>query len=300
MVKKLIRKTVPRVRTGAGSSRPRPQVNKGTASITCFYYGDSKYTTIAQETLKLKKCMDGYNRTVLLKHETVPSWLDLSEADERRADIKDLPTKANLKRYICDLANEGYMLDLYIFAHGSPNSFTTSRGSHGQDDYMRAADITGLPAQANLSKLPIRAVYQGQCYGQSLISEWRSIGAKVVAGARGVTFYPHGFGNFIKDWNKRTVTFNAAVRDSQTGWVRTTGQASMQVHATTNRGKWGGCPFGKTILGKHKCAKAYFREFWYSNSEWRQGDSGKQNMNHSSHMFVGGSTGITKASQPSW
>ena len=36
-----------------------PKANKGATSLIFFYYGDSEYTTLAQETLKLKKAMEG-------------------------------------------------------------------------------------------------------------------------------------------------------------------------------------------------------------------------------------------------
>ena len=72
-----------------------PRANKA-ASLIYFYYGDSQYNTLGQETLKLKKAMEGYDFTVLLKHETLPGWADLSEKDEKLANVKDIPTKANL------------------------------------------------------------------------------------------------------------------------------------------------------------------------------------------------------------
>ena len=52
----------------------------------------------------------------------------------------------------------------------------------------------------------------------------------------------------------------------------------MQAHATKTRGQWGGCPFGKTILGKHDCARAYF-DVWYDPGEWQAGMSGKRTWN---------------------
>src|SRR5215467_11282427 len=80
-----------------------PAANKGTASLTLLYYGDSEYKTIAQETLKLKQTMDGYDFKVLLKDNSLPSWLDLSEKDEKLADVKEEPTKANLFKYLIEL-----------------------------------------------------------------------------------------------------------------------------------------------------------------------------------------------------
>jgi hypothetical protein len=87
-----------------------PKVTKGAASIVFFYFGDSQYTALFQETVKLKKAMEGYNYTVLLKHDNVPKWLDFSETDEKLADVKALPTEANLVKYIKELSHDGYLL----------------------------------------------------------------------------------------------------------------------------------------------------------------------------------------------
>src|SRR5690242_18979631 len=103
-----------------------PDADKGATSLIYFYYGDSVYNTLGQETLKLKKAMDEYKFKVLLKHEALPNWADLSEKDEKLADIKDLPTRANLFKYLVQLANDGYYIDLYIFSHGWKNKFKSS------------------------------------------------------------------------------------------------------------------------------------------------------------------------------
>lgn len=281
------------------SSGKKPSSRKA-ASLVFFYYGDSKQITLFQETLRLKRAMQGYDYKVLLKHEVTPSWLDFSEKDEKLADIKAPPTKDNLKKYVVDLAKDGYMIDLYIFAHGSPNLFTASGGSHNNTVYFRSSDVLSILASSGLSKLPIRVVYQAQCYGQSLNAEWRQIGAKVSTGARGVTFFPHAFGNFIKQWNKGNVAFSTAVAGSQTASVRTTGQLAMQAHATGTRKQWGGCPFGKTILGKHSCAREYFDHTWFGPGEWQSSMSGKQNINYASRMLTSGATTTTKNTVPVW
>lgn len=59
-----------------------PAANRGAASIIYFNYGNAPSETLVQEALKLKKGMEGYNKTVLLKYEEAPNWLNLSEKDE--------------------------------------------------------------------------------------------------------------------------------------------------------------------------------------------------------------------------
>jgi hypothetical protein len=280
-----------------------PAANKGAASLIFFYYGDSKYNTLGQETLKLKKAMEGYAFKVLLKHETLPSWADLSEADEKLADIKDLPTQANLFKYLIKLADDGYYVDLFIFSHGWEDKFKASSGSHGSTDYVTADDLKNelAPAKTGFAQMPIRIVWGTNCYGQTLGETWRSVGAKTTAGARYVNFYPNAFSPFIDDWNKGSVSFDEAVKNADTDAVRTAAQLYIaNVHAPSTKKDWGGCPFGKTVLGDAPCAKDYFTSEWIADDEWQAGKSGKENMNHSSFMFRGGDKYITKNTKPTW
>ena len=59
-------------------------VSNGAASLTFFYYGDSPFLTLSQETLRLKKALEGYGRSILLKHDFIPEPFDLSSNDEKR------------------------------------------------------------------------------------------------------------------------------------------------------------------------------------------------------------------------
>lgn len=275
------------------------------ASLIFFYYGDSEYNTLGQETLKLKKAMEGYDYKVLLKHETLPGWADLSEKDEKLADVKEIPTKANLFKYITQLAKDGYIVDLFIFSHGWSGQFKASKGSHGSTDFVTAEDIKNeLQAdKTGFTEMPIRMVWGTNCYGQSLGESWRSVGAKATAGARFVNFYPNNYGPFIDDWNKGNVSFDRAVGDSDTNAVRTVAQTFISVAdapAKKKAGKWDGCPSGKFVLGNDPCAKDYFVSVWIAKDEWQAGKSGKENMNYSSYMFLGGDKGITKSTRPVW
>lgn len=294
---------------GSSATRPVPKAplaNKS-ASLIFFYYGDSKYTTLGQETVKLKKAMEGYDFKVLLKAETLPSWADLSEKDEKLANIKDLPTKANLFKYLKQLAADGYYIDLFIFSHGWKERFKALPGTKLSDcdggDCVRASDITAelSASQTGFTVIPIRMVWGTNCYGQTLGETWRSVGAKTTAGARYVQFYPNAFGNFIDDWNKGNVSFESAVGTSDTNAVRTVTQTYISlVHAPSTNKQWGKCPFGSTVLGDKPCARDYFDEMWLSNGEWQANKSGKDNMNHSSFMFRGGDKHLTKNMPPVW
>lgn len=282
----------------------RPVANKA-ASLVFFYYGDSKFETLGQETLKLKKAMQDYKFKVLLKHESLPSWADLSEKDEKLANIKDLPTKKNFFKYLKKLTRDGYYIDLYIFSHGLTGEFLASKGRHGSDDPVTAEDIARelAPSKTGFSKIPIRIIWGTNCYGRSLSGTWRKVGAKTTAGARYVNFYPNSYKNFIKDWNRGNIAFNSAVHSADTKGIRTLSQAyisTIDAPQQKKSGRWDGCKFGKTVLGRNDCAKDYFTNVWLDKGEWQKNKSGKENMNYSSHMFCSGSRGLTKNTRPRW
>lgn len=272
------------------------------ASLIYFNFGeDSEYTQFFQDTVKLKKAMENYQRVVLLKSQETPSWLDLSEADEKNADVILSATKDNFFNQIIDLTAKGFFIDIYIFAHGWTDKFGPKNNSAEQ---IFGGDITSrLSKSASLyNAIPIRTVWGTNCYGSTLAEEWRSIGAKTVAGAKFVNFYPNSFGNFVNDWNKGNVSFNNAVSNSDTSLIRTAAQTYIAADASLTRGQWGGCPLlsGITVLGTHACAKDYFVTEWLDNSEWQNGKSGKDNMNNSSTMVISGDKTLTKNSKPKW
>ena len=148
--------------------------------------------------------------------------------------------------------------------------------------------------------MAIRMVWSTTCYGRTLGNEWTEIGAKTVAGARFVNFYPNSYGRFIDDWNKGNVSFSTAIADADTSLVRTAAQTYILGDATATRSEWGGCPLLQTVLGSNDCARDYFVTEWIDADEWMNGKSGKENMNNSSAMVVSGSGNLTKNSKPQW
>ncbi|MEZ4870506.1 MAG: hypothetical protein R3C14_54760 [Caldilineaceae bacterium] len=282
-----------------------PAANKGAASIIYFNYGNAPSETLVQETLKLKKGMENYNYTVLLKYEELPNWADLSQKDEKLANVKAEPTKTNLFKYIIQLAEDGYYIDLFLFCHGWEGKFGRLNSSTTSENSVTEADIQYAlhPSRTGFTQMPIRAIWGTNCYGQTLGETWRSIGAKATAGARFVRFYPNAWGNFIDDWNKGNVPFRQAVHGADTDAVRTVVQSYISLIDAPSKkkaGKWDGCKFGKTVLGDDPCAKDYFVSCWLAKDEWQTGQSGKENMNYSSYMFCGGEKEITKNTRLTW
>lgn len=279
-----------------------PKANKGVASLIFFYFGDSKYETLGQETTRLKLAMEDYEYRVLLKHDVVSPFWDLSEKDEKLANEKGLPTKENLIKYLKKLADDGYMIDLWIFSHGSRDGFRASLGTHGSKGSFTISDIqglTGVGGTTGYKILPLRLVYQTNCYGSYLHQSWLNAGAKCAIGSRYVNFYPTQFGGFAKKWNKGK-TVAEALEDADTAASRTLAQTYILSLAKKTNDDWGGCPFPSTVLGDHACAKKYFLFAWLADSEWQNNKSGKENMNYSSDMLIKGDRSLTKHKKPTW
>ncbi|MCI0397950.1 MAG: hypothetical protein L0332_16675 [Chloroflexi bacterium] len=281
-----------------------PQITKGAASLIFFYYGDSEQITLAQETMKLKRAMDGYACKVLLKHNVVPNFLDIREGDEKEADIKEAPTADNLVKYLIELGNDGYMIDLWIFSHGAPGAFVASQGQHGTVDMFGAGDVQARlgSAQTGLTQLPIRMIWSTLCYGASLNAAWTSVGAKVVAGAQDVNFYPTQFRGFSEEWNKGNVSYETALSRSDTAASRTATQVYLStMDAPKTRQQWGGCPLGRTVLSQNDCAKDYFLKRWGIDAALVNGaTNGREIMNLSSKKIITGDKTLTKNSTPAW
>ncbi len=289
---------VTRPAPGSMTTGGAPQLNGRTASFVWCHWGDNALTTMGQDTMRLKKAMEGYDHKVLMKHNQTPSFLDFSEADERMADVMMPPTPQNFTDQLVRLAQEGYIIDVYIFSHGWSEGFWASNGNFHQEDYIRESRIRDLPSDAGLRALPIRAVYQAQCYAADLNAAWCAAGAKISVGARTIQYYPVQFKNFIKDWNKGD-RFSTAATQNVGAALRTAAQAYMLAEATATKNKidgWNGCPFGKTVLGNHSCAKD-FHSAKYLGDDWVDGKSGKENMNYASTMILRGNRSITKNSR---
>jgi hypothetical protein len=157
---------------------------------------------------------------------------------------------------------------------------------------------TGKYAGGNF---PLRMVYQMSCWGSDMIDAFKDVGAKVVCGSRQVNFYPNQFNAFVKLWN-RGMSFEKAVRESDTQSSRTASHAFLKLHATTNSCFQPKCKFGRTILGNDRtnCAMRYLEDCWNIQAEDCRGDTGIEMINYSSHMLVSGARNLDKSMVFSW
>ncbi|TFH66435.1 MAG: hypothetical protein E4G90_03545 [Gemmatimonadales bacterium] len=270
-----------------------------TASLVFFYFGEDSYVNrIAQETVPVWKALEGYDKTVLLRHETdIGSGkmkIELSEKAEKLATVLDIPTKENLAKYLNELGAEGYEVDVFIFSHGWKNTFRCSKGTYGDNGTVSQAYL-----EANVRPLQIRMVWQCNCYGSTMNDCWVNLGAKAAGGSKFVSFYPTRFSGFMKHW-KDGKSFGTALTRSDTKLVHTPAQAFMVVEAARRAKEWDGNALqALKVLGNNDHSRRFFRECW-NGDDVPDGMSGKQIMNDSSLMLVGGDRNITCNSQVTW
>lgn len=282
-----------------------PTAHRGVASLIYFNYQDSGAARLVQDALRLVKFMDGYGHKVLLKSQSVPSFLDLSEKDEKTADVVLPPTKTNFFNQLIGLAEAGWAIDLFLFCHGRKGDFGGVNAALGSEGSILNTEITSRlgGAESGLQYMPIRVVWGTDCEGSTRNALWTRAGAKAASGSRATNFYPNGAGRFIDAWNKCNVSYEQAVREADSDAVRTVVQtylALVDAPAQKKAGRWCGCGFGKTVLGDDACAKEYFSKCWYLGDDWQAGKSGKEMMNYSSFKLLAGDTKLTKNSRPVW
>lgn len=250
------------------------------ASLVFFYFGDSPFITIAQETVPVGMALEGYDRSVLLHFETKIGPFHISASDEKCANVVEAPTAENLKNQLIDLRKGGYMVDLFLFGHGSDRMLRVSTGRPGRSSMVSADWFDAL-----VPGMDMNIAWQCQCWGASWNRTWAKIGAKASAGSRSVNFYPNRFRRFIREW-KDGASFSEAISRSDTEAVHTASQTWMVAQAVARNKEWGGSAFqASTVLGKNNAAESYFRTCWLGD-EWVSGKSGKENMNIASEMII--------------
>jgi hypothetical protein len=205
------------------------------------------------------------------------------------------PNKAVFLGQLIELVNEGIYVDIFIFTHGN-----TDKIYFANDKTISPTELEEELAEekSGFNYLPIRMVYQMNCYGRTFNQSWLNVGAKAVCGARYVNFYPNQFNAFANEWYKGNVLFEKAVYDSNTESSRTVMQSLVAADAASELfpKDWDKCPVFSTVLGDKPCAKSYFLARWLDTGEWQEGESGKDNMNYSSFMFTPG-INITKSNK---
>jgi hypothetical protein len=118
-------------------------------------------------------------------------------------------TAAQLWQALVDAGNA--TVDVLMLVHGQAGYAC----GHG-DDRVGADFFAGLRQlrAAGLTPFNLRAVYQMNCYGQTLAPGWLSIGAQAVNGSEGVNWLPEpSLSVFLRGWLGGR-PFEQAVQDS--------------------------------------------------------------------------------------
>jgi hypothetical protein len=96
------------------------------------------------------------------------------------------------------LAAGDSQIDVLLLVHGLPGV------ACGRNDHWIGADFFDALRRlrtAGLAHFRLRAVYQMNCYGQSLAGDWLSLGAQAVNGAVGVNWLPEpSLSVFLFNW----------------------------------------------------------------------------------------------------
>ena len=128
-------------------------------------------------------------------------------------------TAGHLLRALLDVGDA--TVDILMLVHGQAGYACGCDGRRVGADFFAA--LRQLRA-AGLARFRLRAVYQMNCYGQTLGEEWLSIGAQAVNGSVGVNWLPEpSLSVFLHDWLGGR-TFGDAVRRSNRAASRVLGQ----------------------------------------------------------------------------
>ena len=154
---------------------------------------------------------EGLEKVIDYIAEEFSKWLN-KFADARGKKYKEViiledakATYANLKATLHDLANRGFVIDVFTLAHGDSSSFSGYKGvSISGSDLKAVRDSYGKP-------LPLRVVYMMNCKGGGLNDEWLYVGAKATAGSINNNYIPEPM--MSKFWNNwmRGDNFTTAV-----------------------------------------------------------------------------------------
>lgn len=137
-------------------------------------------------------------------------WLQARRHYDRIVVLEEeQATAAQLWQALLDAGDA--TVDVLMLVHGQPG-YACGHGDNrvGADFFAGLRDLR----TAGLAPFRLRAVYQMNCYGQSLAPEWLSIGARAVNGSEGVNWLPEpSLSVFLHGWLGGQ-TFEEAVQDS--------------------------------------------------------------------------------------
>jgi len=214
-------------------------------------------------------------------------------------------TEENFFKYLIELAEEGYFIDVFIITHGSRSAILVDEGPKNnpeKDGNIYPWELVNrLTPIYGEGRFPIRMVFQLNCWGGSAFNQaWQDVGAKVVAGSRYTNFLCLRYSPFAKAWHEGA-NFNDAVKISHKEDEFTKGL--LVIDSGIKPWEWNkDCsPPNNIIADKGFCPRKYFKQRWgIWEGEWLWDKSGGGNVEFSSEFFIDGDASIKKSTKPTW
>ena len=242
-------------------------------SLVYFSYENGVGDDIAQSLgTDLTPAMTGYDRVVLLIDDDQIGPYNLNPAALALADVKMTPTEQNFFAALKDLTARGCDIDVWMFAHGSPDwdahsdnsayvngGWVSTLADEAGDVDPRlttksllahtAPDVSGTPS------VPVRMAYGTPCFYQLWNDPWLTVGAKVTAGAVDIDFTPNFYDNFSMSWNAGA-RYGAALASEYDTAKEALAFAYIQTVGALP--PWGCIGSGNTVLDRNACAANFF------------------------------------------
>lgn len=126
-------------------------------------------------------------------------WCGVHRHYQRVIVLEDERANGSDLRAVLIAASRTHRVDLLILAHGLPGRVIGFRGEQQVGEETFAPLRNALALQPDL--LDLRMVWQMNCFGASLITLWRDLGAQVVNGSVGVNWLPEpALSLFLRAW----------------------------------------------------------------------------------------------------
>jgi len=237
------------------------------ASLVYFSYEGGVGDDIVQSLgTDLTPAMTGYDRVVLLIDDDQIGPFNLNPAALALADVKMLPTEQNFFASLQDLTGRGCDIDVWMFAHGSPDwhgnttayvdgGWVTTLADEAGDVHpqITSHSLTDHIAVSGTQQIPVRMTYGTPCFYELWNDAWLAVGAKVTAGAVDIDFTPNFYDNFSMSWSAGARygaalagEYDAAKEALAFGYIQTVGAL------------WGCIGSGNTVLDRNACAADFF------------------------------------------
>ncbi len=287
----------PATTSRATNYRKGPKANKR-ASLIVFYNDDKPLWQLMQRIqVQEEYAIKNYDRSILLSNKKY-------KADPKPYK-KDKATEENFFKYLKELAEDGYYIDIFIITHGSRYGismieFKNNKYAPDNEGTIRAREIVDkLSPIYGPGKFPIRTVFMLNCWGGSSVAQaFKDVGAKSVCGARYLNYLFSRFTHFAKAWQDGE-TFDAAIDYAhKDDWLD---KNLVAANSAQKKKHWKKCKgYIDVLKDKGNCVRDYYQSMGTWRGEWLYDQTGEENIEFSSDFFVLGDLNMTKYTQPKW